>query len=237
MNRTLVVAAATIAIGLAACDAEPNLADYATNEIEAVFKVQNTESGNEGAFEVILLGPSEGLSPNYIKLPEEATLTATWGDESLELEQVTQGVITYGGPFTTTEATEFNIAFTRPDGEDAPLNPLFLAAPFEITGVSGTISTGESLDIDWSGGSGSAQLVITGDCIQQYGATADLSAGSVSVPFESLVPVDAGSPTGCALTTQMEAATEGAADPAWNAESLTVGRVLRRRDGATAYQP
>ncbi len=225
------------AVSLSGCDAEPNLADYATNEIEAVLKVQNTESGNEGAFEVILLGPSSGLSPNYIKLSEQAALTATWGDDSLQLEQVTQGAISYGGTFTTTESTEFNIAFTRPDGEDAPINTIFLAAPFEITDVSSSVAPGGSLEISWSGGSGTVELVISGACIAQYNASVDMADGAISLPFESLIPIDATAPTSCALSTQMNNTTEGAADPAWNAESSTVGRVLRRQDDATTYQP
>lgn len=238
MPRTVQVSAlAFLLAALTACGKEPNLADYTTDEIEAVFKAQNLDSGNEGAFEVILLGPSTNGSPNYIKLPEEAVLTATWGDESVVLEQVTQGVITYGAGFTTTEQTEFNIAFTRPDGEDALVNTLFLAAPFEITEVSGSVGPEGSLDVAWSGGSGVAELYISGDCVQAYSASVDMAEGSVAVPFESFTPVDTESPTSCSLSTQLNSTSEGLADPAWSAQSATVSRVLRSQDNATSYQP
>jgi hypothetical protein len=236
MTRPTTVAALA-ALGLTACASEPNLGEYATDEIEAVLKVQNTEAGNTAAFEVILLGPQTGLSPNYIKLTEEAALTATWGDSSAELEQVTQGVISYGADVTTTEATEFNIAFTRPDGEDAPTNTIWLAAPFEITSVSSSVGPGGTLDIAWSGGSEGVELTVSGDCIQQYNSTVPMADGGVEIPFESLAPVDADNPTSCALSTQLHSENLGAADPAWAQDSSTVGRVLRKKEGATVYQP
>ncbi|MFK7931092.1 MAG: hypothetical protein AB8H79_23095 [Myxococcota bacterium] len=225
------------ALSLSACEGEPNLGEFATNEIEAVLKVLNTEPGEEGAFEVTFLDPQTGLSPNYIKLTEEAALTATWGDSSVELEQVTQGVITYGAPFTVTEATEFNIAFTRPDGEDAPINTAFLAAPFEITDVSSSVAPGGSVDIVWSGGSGSTDLLISGDCIASFTAAVDMAEGAYNVPFESLTPIDPAAPTACSLSVQMNNESESAADAAWNEESVTVSRVLRRMDNAVTYQP
>jgi len=225
------------AVSLSACASEPNLGEFETNEIEAVLKVLNTSSGDEGAFEVILLGPQSGLSPNYVKLTEEASLTATWGDSSVELEQVTQGVISYGAAFTTTEATEFNIAFTRPDGEDAPINTVQLGAPFDITDVSSSVSAGGSLDIAWSGGSGLTQLLVSGDCIVSFADSVDMAEEQYSVPFESLTPNDPSAPTPCSLDVQMNGEREAAADPAWNEQSMMVSRVLRKFENAATYEP
>lgn len=234
MSRLTPLAALVL---LTACASEPNLGEYMTSEIEATIKVQNTEEGSTAQFEVILLGPQTGISPNYIKLTEDAALTATWGDESVVLEQVTQGVISYGADVDATDATEFNVAFTRPDGDDALVNPLFLAASFEIDSISGSVAPEGSMDIAWTGGSGSVELLVSGDCIQSYTASLPMADGAVSIPFESLLPLDADNPTSCTLSTQMNNELQGEADPAWRTDSVTVARVLRSRDAATTYQP
>jgi hypothetical protein len=226
------LSAAVLLAGLTAC-MEPNLGEYETDEIEATLKLQNMDAGDGAAFEVILLA-----SGTYIKLTEDAALTATWDGESVELEQVGQGaLITYGADVSMPDAAEVNIEFTRPDGEDALDNPISMGASFEIDSVSGSVAPGGSLDIATSGGSGSVALTISGDCIQQYDDSLSLGDGGGSVPFESLVPVDSENPTSCALTTQLHDEFEGEADAGWMLGSITVGRVLRRSDDATTYQP
>lgn len=221
-----------LAAGLTAC-MEPNLGEYETSEIEATLKLQNMEAGDGAAFEVILLA-----SGTYIKLTEEAALTATWDGESVELEQVGQGaLITYGADVSMPDDAEVNIEFTRPDGEDAPVNVIYMGGTFEIDSVSGSVGPGGSLDIATSGGTGSVAVTISGDCIQQFDGSVSLGDGGGSVPFESLVPVDSENPTSCALTTQLHDEYEGEADAAWMLGSITVGRVLRRTENATTYQP
>lgn len=228
MTRLSWTLVALAALGTACEDIDS--ADLLTGGMSAVI---SGEADGSGETEVVAVLRAGGLTSNtLVDLTGDDELTATTGEQTLELQKRSLGVLhSYAATFDVDAVdTEFVVALNRSVDAGAPNSVFQLPEPFSIDSSSEAVTPTTTLDLTWSpsGTDREMELVVDGDCITVWAKEMDGDPGSYSVPGEELNVIGDEPGVSCELTATLRRVRGGEGDSAFGEGSLVQGAQIRR---------
>lgn len=229
MHPRAFVLCAALLIGCGGVDAT----NVATSDINATFRVTASGDGSTYA-EAILLVANGSTSPQYVSITETEALEVSVEDQTVALDQETQGVILYSALIDRAPLNEeFTFSYTRDAWPSALASTASLPPMADSISASTEFDPDTSLDVTWPTTEGSARVSVSGDCIETYATEVSLDAGMHTVPGSEILPRGEG--TECAVDVELFAENEGQVDEAFNPQSSIRGR--SRRSTTATWTP
>ncbi|MED5372172.1 MAG: hypothetical protein VX899_14230 [Myxococcota bacterium] len=166
-----------------------------TSGVYADIVIQTQGEGSSDVATILRVGGP--TSNTYLDLMGEDTLTATVGEETLELEKQSLGDYReYTAGFDVdAEDTLFDVSFTRAVDAGAPSSTVTMPAPFALTGPeegAQFVVQADDITVTYEPASTDDQIrwTIEGDCIYSEGETVTGDPGSFVIPADLIEVMD-----------------------------------------------
>lgn len=192
-------------------------------DTEGIAMVVDVTARSESAAEMTIEFLSGGDESNtYVDLQDDA-VTATGGDEELELAQDRTG--RYSADFGTGEGgAEFTVSLDRSDEDksDALDSGGVLPEPFTITlEPAGDVSRAEALTVRWdpSGGADEVRIDADGDCLFFTFVTDETDDGEYVIEAGDFVFGSSDDEGDCEASVTVTRTSFGEVDPVFDSES------------------
>ncbi|MCO4745480.1 MAG: hypothetical protein KC912_11880 [Proteobacteria bacterium] len=220
----------------AGCD-EIMSTDLETADMSAEIAVFADGSGGSEA--EVLLRSGSTASLTFVELTGADILTATLGEDSVEMVGVDLAALhRYEASFDTSPPNEtFTFALDREVDAGAPSSTLELPEPFDLGTLPASISDSDSLEITWSpsGESDAMSIRIEGSCISTFREDISTDDGAWTLPAGSLEPIDGDNPQSCTLDVRLTRSRAGVLDAGFGQGGTIAGK--QTRDADVAFSP
>lgn len=201
---------------LAGCESVKS-GDVATSAIWADF---SATSEGEGTHAQAILRVGGESSNTYVELEGGDTLSATVGEETIDLTLIALGELkVYVADFAADEAdTPVRFAFARTVDDGAPASTTSIPTPFAITSPAADAAysrTQDAIPVSWepSGSTDNVWIRLRSDCILDAEVSVDGDPGAYTFEAGSLEPIESQEGESCEAELLVERRRYGDLDP------------------------
>lgn len=203
-------------LALCSCNTQ-SASHYATNQIYADLAATSTDGANTTVSAVLRTG---ALSLTFIELTTGDSLVGSTGSTSHPLVEASLlGIVSYAASFSGgASGTAFNLALTRTVDSGAPTSAMTLPLPFTLTAPPSQVSRAAAVTFTWTNSAAGTNtdpqdVIIKGDCLEDYTASIDASATQVTVAAGALYKKTSSSVDTCDANLVIERKRAGTVDP------------------------